>query len=131
MTSVKDLRKVLADFERTPESRGFDLRLALADLVIRHLRRKGWTQKKLAEEAGMKESFVTRIIHAEQNCTFDVAGRLLFGLDVRANLIEEHPEATSPSLKFVSHETRVSAAPFHYASTADQADIDTRGIAYG
>lgn len=97
MNNTKALRKTLADFERTPESRGYELRLDLADLVISHLRRKGWTQKKLAEKANMKESFITRIVHAEQNCTLDVIGRLLFALDIRANLVEVHPKAASTS----------------------------------
>jgi len=48
----------------------------------------GWSQKKLAEAAQMKPSFLSRIIHSDQNCTFDVAGRLLYALSVRARIEE-------------------------------------------
>jgi hypothetical protein len=93
MTTTKDLLKILEEYEKTPDSRGYDLRLDLADIVLRHLRDKGWTQKALADAAGMKAPFLTRIIHAAQNCTFDVAGRLLFALGVRAKLMELAPSA--------------------------------------
>jgi plasmid maintenance system antidote protein VapI len=88
MTAINDLLKDLEAFESTPESRGYDLRLDLAQIVLRHLKEKGWTQKALADAAGMKAPFLTRIIHAAQNCTFDVAGRLLFALGIRAKLLE-------------------------------------------
>lgn len=83
---VKELQKQLARFEQTPESYGLDLRLDLADIVLRGLRERGWTQKQLAQKVGMKESFVSRIIHANANCTFDVAGRILVAFENRPRL---------------------------------------------
>src|SRR6476661_7556231 len=89
--SIRDLQVTLEGFEKKPESRGYDLRLSLSELVIRCMKAKGWTQKQLAQAAGMKEPFVTRVLHADQNCTFDVAGRLLFALGIRAHLQEAAP----------------------------------------
>ena len=87
-SGIRDLLSDLAEFESTPESRGYDLRLDLAEIILRHLDGRRWTQGKLARAAGMKSSFLTRITHAAQNCTFEVAGRLLFALGVNAKLVE-------------------------------------------
>ena len=92
--AIRDLLRDLEDFDRDPASAGYDLRLDLADIVLRHLDGKRWTQKKLADAAGMKSPFITRITHAAQNCTFDVAGRLLFALGVKARLEEAPPDFT-------------------------------------
>ena len=104
MANTRDLLTILEEFEKSPESFGYDLRLDLADLVIRLLRQKGWTQKQLAKAARMKESFITRIIHSASNCTFDVAGRLMFALGVRAKLaeapVESLPAFTGQAITF-------------------------------
>jgi plasmid maintenance system antidote protein VapI len=89
MSTIRDLLNDLAEFEESPDSAGYDLRLDLADIILRHLDGKDWTQRRLAEAAGMKPPFITRVTHAAQNCTFDVAGRLLFALGVKARLIED------------------------------------------
>jgi len=86
--SVQDLRDMLEEFDRTPAGHGYELRMSLATLVLRRLDALGWTQRQLAEAAGMKEPFVSRVIHGDQNCTFDVAGRLLFALGIKARLTE-------------------------------------------
>jgi len=99
MTKAKDLLRILDEFEATPESVGIDLRLDLADLIIAQLDRKRWTQKRLAQRCGMKESFVSRIIHAESNCTFDVAGRLLHALGVKPKLTVAQTKPTIPLIE--------------------------------
>jgi transcriptional regulator with XRE-family HTH domain len=86
MAKPKELLRLLNEFRNSADGAGHQLRLDLADLVIAKLREKGWTQKQLADATGMKESFVTRIIHSNSNCTFGVAGRILFALDVKATL---------------------------------------------
>ena len=90
-TTAKDLLRVLREFEKTPESVGVDLRLDLADLVMKHLDRLGWTQKRLAKQADMQESFISRIINAESNCTFEVAGRIVHALGVQIGIQELPP----------------------------------------
>jgi transcriptional regulator with XRE-family HTH domain len=49
------------------------------------MEQKGWSQKRLGDEADMLEPMVSRIIHANANCTFETAGRLLFALGLRAD----------------------------------------------
>jgi hypothetical protein len=63
------------------------------------------TQRRVAEEAGVKELFITRLIHSAANCTFDTAGRILFALGVRAELKEAAPPA--------SPHTKVAASAGH------------------
>jgi AraC-like DNA-binding protein len=80
--------ETLNDADNSPEGRGYELRLDLADIVLRHLDDKRWTQNRLANAAGIKPSYLTRVIHSNTNCTFDTAGRILHALDVRAKLVE-------------------------------------------
>lgn len=90
---IQALRRALAEYDRTnPESVGVELRLHLSEIVLRHLRRDDWSQCKLAEKTGLKESFISRVLHSNANCTFETAGRLLFALGIRAR-IEEVPSA--------------------------------------
>jgi ribosome-binding protein aMBF1 (putative translation factor) len=88
MTSVDNILKALDAFTKTPADIGMDLRLSLAEIVLRKLREKGWNQRALAREAGLKEPFVSRVIHSNANCTFDTAGKLLFALGARARIRE-------------------------------------------
>jgi len=97
MKVIQDLRNTIKDFESTPESRGLALRTSLAVLVLHRLKEKGWSQKQLAESAGMKESFISRIIYANSNCTFDVAGRILFALDVTAEIVPAQKKKRMPA----------------------------------
>jgi len=93
MPTTQDLLKLLDDFENTPESAGHALRLDLAELILKTLQQKCWTQKQLAQIARMKPSFITRIVHGSSNCTFDVAGRLLFALGIKARMAESPASA--------------------------------------
>lgn len=83
-----NILQTLEDFKKTPESRGLDLRLDLAEIIIRNLNARGWSQRKLAAASGMKESQLSRVIHSNANCTLDTVGRILFALDARARLEE-------------------------------------------
>jgi ribosome-binding protein aMBF1 (putative translation factor) len=96
MSTTRDLLNDLDEFDNTPEGRGYDLRLDLSSIIVRQLAAKGWTQKKLADEVGVKESFITRLIHSSANCTFDTAGRVLFALGVRAELKETTQAQAGP-----------------------------------
>jgi transcriptional regulator with XRE-family HTH domain len=102
MANQKNLLATLTEAEAQPWSRGLDLRLALSKLILSRLRSKGWTQKRLAEAAGMKESFITRIVHGDQNCTLDVAGRLLFALGTKATLVAEEDMSYSRQSSSIS-----------------------------
>jgi hypothetical protein len=42
----------------------------------------------------MKASFINRVVHSSSNCTFDVAGRILFALGIRGKLTAVAPGST-------------------------------------
>ncbi len=95
---TNDIRSMLAEldrFDQTSESVGLELRLSLAETILRHLKAKGWTQAMLARKAGVKEPFISRVLHSNANCTLDTAGKLLFALGVRACFEEVAPEEPS------------------------------------
>lgn len=78
----------LSEFHDDPQSVGFQFRLDLSTLLCELLDENDWTQKQLAEAAGMKEAVVSRIVNADSNCKFETAGRLLFALGVREGDVE-------------------------------------------
>ena len=42
---------------------------AIAERISVLLERRGWTQRDLAHRTGMKDSFISRVLHAEANLT--------------------------------------------------------------
>ncbi len=95
-TNIRQILDALADYERNdPSSRGMELRLNLAEIILRGLNEKGWSQGDLALKANLKDSYVSRVIHSNANCTFETAGKLLFALGVNARIEEQLPQAAS------------------------------------
>lgn len=88
MTTISDLNRILLDFEDSPEGVGYDLRLNLSEIILRHLRSKGWTQRRLADESKKLESYITRVVHSQQNCSLDTIGEIFYALGIRASLVE-------------------------------------------
>lgn len=87
--SLRDrVEAALSKFHDDPQSVGFQFRLDLSTLLCELLDENDWTQKQLAEAAGMKEAVVSRIVNADSNCKFETAGRLLFALGVREGEVE-------------------------------------------
>lgn len=126
--STEDILKRLREYQKSDEGFAHELQLSLADIVFERLGDLEWTQAQLAHAAGMKESFVSRILHAEEsNCTFKTAGRLLRAMGVRARLRIQEKEAVSVSsistitigaveaLEFDKEETYGQTIPFPQA----------------
>ncbi len=80
--SIQSIHASLAEYEATPDSRGLELRLNLAEIVIRRLKELRWTQEKLAHLTSINRAHISSIIHSNSNCTFNTIGRVLFALDV-------------------------------------------------
>ena len=93
---IQSLLKSLEEFEKTHESVALELRLSFTELIIDQLKRKGWTQRRLAEEAGMKEPAISRILHGDVNCTFETVGKLVWALGIGVR-ISETPTKTANS----------------------------------
>ncbi len=88
--------RLLEDFRESPQSIGYLWRLDLSRILIERMEEKRWTQKQLADETEMQQPFVSRIMNADSNCTFDVAGRLLFALGFREGdvVLMQRPQIT-------------------------------------
>jgi ribosome-binding protein aMBF1 (putative translation factor) len=106
VASTKDLLDSLEQYEKEPESRGYELRLEFSRLVLRHLRAKGWTQKELADRAGVKASFINRLIHSDANWTSDSAGRILHALGVHV-VFNEWPDGEAKQSREIHGEAEI------------------------
>ena len=82
------IRKDVAEHWRTAEGHALRLRLNLAEIIMRGLRRKGWTQRELGVKFGCKQPFISRILHGDANCTLKTVGKILHALDVKVKLVE-------------------------------------------
>lgn len=102
MVTIRELNRILNRFTDSPEGVEYELRMNLAEIIIQNLKRHGWTQRKLADEAGKAESVITRIVHGQQNCSFHTVGEILYALGARASLIQNISEtaATFGNLRF-------------------------------
>ena len=89
MNKITDLiQKEIDKVDSTAEGSSLDLRLDLSSLICKKLAENKWTQKELAHRVGMKESLLNRIIHGASNCTFETAGRILFALGIKGQLVD-------------------------------------------
>lgn len=89
MAIIQDLHDELDQFKDSEFGFGYDLRVDLGNLIIEQMQSLNWTQAQVAQAAGVKASFINRIIHAEANCTFAVAGKILHALCVKPKLMRD------------------------------------------
>ena len=85
---MKPLNKTVSWFYRTPEITAIELRLSFADVLIRAMAKRGWTARQLADKTNFNENTILDMIHADHDLSFTDAGRLLFVLGVRVELVE-------------------------------------------
>ncbi len=83
---IQKLRDGLSAFDLTSEAISLDLRLDLSEILLSALRSKGWRQIDLARAAGMKPAYISRVLHSNQNVTFEVVARLLHALGATVSL---------------------------------------------
>lgn len=84
--ALENLRSLDAEAEASAWGEGMRLRLDLAELLWKGLKQRGWSQKKLARESGMSESFISGLVHGNQNFRVDAIGKVLYALGVRAEI---------------------------------------------
>lgn len=87
-----DLLQLVDDLNARAEGSGLKLRLDLSGLILQRLRLLKWRQRDLARATGLKESFVSRVLHSNANCTLDTVARLLHALGVQGELRESITE---------------------------------------
>lgn len=85
---ISEIRNEMEGAFSSAEGVALKLRLNLAELALGRLQEYGWTQRRLAREIGWKESFLSRLLHGDENWTSETAGRLLFALGIDAELSE-------------------------------------------
>ena len=107
----KDPLELLDDldaFNATVEGYAYDLRLDLSSQIAMHLTATGMSQRQLAEAAGLRSPQLTRILHDQQNCTFETVVLLYRAMGIRPHLCT-HSNTDSRSREVnVSTRTQVS-----------------------
>jgi len=68
------------------ESVKIAMQFEIAKFVLAQLKKKGMTQKELANQLKMKPSQLNKILHAEKNCTIDTIAKLYFKLGYKAKI---------------------------------------------
>lgn len=83
---LKGLQQAFEAQSASADGFAHELELSLATLIRERLGELGWTQRKLAERAGVQESYLSRLLVGEHNPTFGTAGKLLQALEVKAEI---------------------------------------------
>ena len=82
----KSTSESFEQYRNTYQYWGMQLRLDLAGMIISKMREEGMTQAEFADRANWSDSYVSRLIHADANCNFEVAARALFSLGIKPKL---------------------------------------------
>ena len=89
MSTINEILDRLSQSKETDEGIGISVRLDFAELILRNLDLKeDWTQSRLATESGLKESYISRIIHSDANFQVSTLARIVRALGVRVTLVE-------------------------------------------
>jgi len=100
--SIKAILDAIEAAESSPLGRSVELRVSFSRLVTERLRELGWTQKKLAEKTRKKESYISRVLNGDENCSFDRAAELLFILGTEAEFRAAPEHVTAVGYRTVS-----------------------------
>ena len=76
------------------ESVKIAMQFEIAKFVLAQLKKKGMTQKELANQLEMKPSQLNKILHAEKNCTIDTIAKLYFKLGYKATIYHQEVSTT-------------------------------------
>ena len=86
-TAVEQSHISLTKFEQTAVGGTLDLKHSLAAIVLDRLTALRWSADELAERVGTTGKFIVQIALGDRNCDFDIAGKILHALGVRARLV--------------------------------------------
>ena len=132
MSTINEILDRLSQSKETDEGIGISVRLDFAELILRNLDLKeDWTQSRLATESGLKESYISRIIHSDANFQVSTLARIVRALGVRVTLVEvpassvASKEGTSDGEEtYIEEETR-SEGSYRFE---DRTEGNTRNI---
>lgn len=123
---MNDLVSGLHEFENTHYAVSLDLKLDFSELVIKGLRKKKWTYKQLAEAIKTKDAYINRVVHADQNCTLDVIGRICYALGVKPRLINLYEtEIFSKPIIVAKCESTINESTIKFEASYGQETIST------
>ncbi|MCW5775814.1 MAG: helix-turn-helix transcriptional regulator [Phycisphaeraceae bacterium] len=77
------IQRKLAEYQATPEGFGNSLRHDVAMLIVDRLEELGWHQRDLARVLGKPDSFISRLIHSDSNCTVETIGEVCHALGIK------------------------------------------------
>jgi len=97
MGAIDRARRGITNIRKTPESLSMDIRMQFARIINLGSSRPGWTQHKVAQEAGMKDSQISALVHGETNCTIDTMAKVMFALGHRLYLVPADSDHPTPS----------------------------------
>lgn len=78
--------RMLGRYDSSPDSYGFDLRLDLAELIVRGLKAKQWSVGRLSEESGVAMRTITGYVNSSANFDIGTAGMVLFALGIKPRI---------------------------------------------
>ena len=89
MNEAGEARALLEEAWFSPEGRATEFRMSLSALILGRLKELNWTQHALAEKVQRPDSFISRILHGDdENITFKTAGLLLWAVGLRAEVCQ-------------------------------------------
>ncbi len=119
MREIDKLLSEVAELDASENGMAIDLRLDLAEIVLRNLRkRREWDQSALASAAGMAPAMVSRIVNSGANCQFSTVAKILHALGVRAKLVEVEPSSENTYTQASQAVEAVYASTDGYATYA-------------
>lgn len=137
---------------QTLERIGFDFYCDVANNIVKARKNKGWTQRDLARESGIKESRVSQIESVKVRISLDVLERLSKVLDVTVNWLIDaeidsqigdclylvwvdsspdlkfYQKATSKRMAFLVFDKKLKNSGVGYNSARDRAFVKLVGI---
>lgn len=100
--AITSIRQRLAEFQASPLGFGVSLRHDVARLIVDRLETLQWQQKDLAQALNKPESFVSRLIHRNANCTLETVGEVFHALGIKPHFVaREVAMQTEPLVKYV------------------------------
>ncbi|MBX3385205.1 MAG: helix-turn-helix transcriptional regulator [Phycisphaeraceae bacterium] len=88
MSALDRLVRSLDRLERSPESIQIELAMQFGTLIRDGLRQRGWTQRRLAEVTGKRDSAISEYLYGDENPTIGTIAEILFALDIRPQLVD-------------------------------------------
>ncbi|QQS08669.1 MAG: helix-turn-helix domain-containing protein [Phycisphaerales bacterium] len=82
------LRQIVDELIDDPKMVGVALRMDVAAIVLKALKKKKLTQSQLAKAARMNDPEISAIVHGDSNLRLETIGRVFHALGIRVHIVE-------------------------------------------